>query len=53
MDQEAAEPPWPEFPDFVASRARHLLRTAFLLTGGDTHLAEDLVQEALGRIYVN
>ncbi|MFD7450687.1 SigE family RNA polymerase sigma factor [Kitasatospora sp. NPDC059827] len=57
MDQESRaaaspEPPWPEFPDFVAARARHLLRTAFLLTGGDAHLAEDLVQEALGRIYV-
>ncbi|MFH9353355.1 sigma factor [Kitasatospora sp. NPDC017646] len=52
MDQESAEPPWPEFPDFVASRARYLLRTAFLLAGGDAHLAEDLVQEALGRIYL-
>ncbi|MFI8080893.1 SigE family RNA polymerase sigma factor [Kitasatospora sp. NPDC086009] len=41
-----------EFPDFVASRGRQLLRTAFLLTGGDAHLAEDLVQEALGRIFV-
>ncbi|MGV9270317.1 SigE family RNA polymerase sigma factor [Kitasatospora sp. NPDC003701] len=47
-----AEAPPPEFPDFVASRGRHLLRTAFLLTGGDAHLAEDLVQEALGRIFV-
>ncbi|MER7850754.1 SigE family RNA polymerase sigma factor [Kitasatospora sp. NPDC096077] len=57
MDQESspdaqAGPPWPEFPDFVASRARHLLRTAFLLTGGDAHLAEDLVQETLGRVYL-
>ncbi|MFJ2581291.1 SigE family RNA polymerase sigma factor [Kitasatospora aureofaciens] len=57
MDQSsspdaAAETRWPEFPDFVASRGRHLLRTAFLLTGGDAHLAEDLVQEALGRIFV-
>ncbi|MFF2073612.1 SigE family RNA polymerase sigma factor [Kitasatospora sp. NPDC058162] len=57
MDQESSadaspEPPWPEFPDFVAARARHLLRTAFLLTGGDAHLAEDLVQEALGRVFV-
>ncbi|MFC8449412.1 SigE family RNA polymerase sigma factor [Kitasatospora sp. NPDC057223] len=40
-----------EFPEFVAARGRHLLRTAFLLTGGDAHLAEDLVQEALGRVY--
>ncbi|MFD7903298.1 SigE family RNA polymerase sigma factor [Kitasatospora sp. NPDC059722] len=57
MDQSSnpdapAEPPRPDFPDFVASRARHLHRTAFLLTGGDVHLAEDLVQEALGRIFV-
>ncbi|MDH6138224.1 MULTISPECIES: SigE family RNA polymerase sigma factor [Kitasatospora] len=42
----------PEFPDFVASRGRQLLRTAFLLTGGDVYLAEDLTQEALGRIFV-
>ncbi|MFE7564172.1 SigE family RNA polymerase sigma factor [Kitasatospora sp. NPDC057500] len=42
----------PDFPAFVASRGRQLLRTAFLLTGGDAHLAEDLVQEALGRVFV-
>ncbi|MFC8719094.1 SigE family RNA polymerase sigma factor [Kitasatospora sp. NPDC057198] len=42
----------PEFEEFVAFRAGHLLRTAFLLTGGDAHLAEDLVQEALGRVFV-
>ncbi|QKW18359.1 SigE family RNA polymerase sigma factor [Kitasatospora sp. NA04385] len=42
----------PEFEEFVAARERHLLRTAFLLTGGDAHLAEDLVQEALGRVFV-
>ncbi|GAA2279936.1 MULTISPECIES: SigE family RNA polymerase sigma factor [Kitasatospora] len=41
----------PDFREFAASRGRHLLRTAYLLTGGDAHLAEDLVQEALGRIY--
>lgn len=29
-----------------------LYRSACLLTGGDTHLAEDLVQETLGRMYV-
>ena len=55
MDQTTgtgAEPRGPvEFPEFVAARGRHLLRTAFLLTGGDAHLAEDLVQEALGRVY--
>jgi len=40
-----------DFQVFVASRGPHLYRTACLLTGGDTHLAEDLVQEALGRMY--
>lgn len=30
----------------------HLFRSACLLTGGDTHLAEDLVQETLARMYV-
>lgn len=40
-----------DFPAFVASRGAHLYRTACLLTGGDTHLAEDLVQETLGRMY--
>ncbi|MBV2154611.1 SigE family RNA polymerase sigma factor [Kitasatospora sp. SUK 42] len=40
-----------DFQAFAAARARPLYRSACLLTGGDTHLAEDLVQEALGRIY--
>lgn len=57
MDQQVsadtpAGPRPEEFKDFVALRGRQLLRTAFLLTGGDAHLAEDLVQEALGRIFV-
>ena len=49
-----AAPPAPEVEDFqafVAARGTHLYRTACLLTGGDTHLAEDLVQETLGRMY--
>ncbi|WP_406159990.1 SigE family RNA polymerase sigma factor [Streptomyces canus] len=41
-----------EYAEFAAVRAGHLYRSACLLTAGDTHLAEDLVQEALGRIYV-
>ncbi|MFE0460629.1 SigE family RNA polymerase sigma factor [Kitasatospora sp. NPDC058965] len=45
-------PEFADFAEFVASRGRQLLRTAFLLTGGDSYLAEDLVQEALGRIFV-
>jgi RNA polymerase sigma-70 factor (sigma-E family) len=40
------------YKDFAAVRAGHLFRSACLLTGGDTHLAEDLVQETLGRMYV-
>ncbi|QKW22595.1 SigE family RNA polymerase sigma factor [Kitasatospora sp. NA04385] len=40
-----------EFRDFAAARSRHLVRTAYLLTGGDAHLAEDLAQEALGKLY--
>ncbi|MEV6173272.1 SigE family RNA polymerase sigma factor [Streptomyces sp. NPDC051954] len=41
-----------EYAAFAAARAGHLYRSACLLTAGDTHLAEDLVQEALGRLYV-
>ncbi|MFC8717507.1 SigE family RNA polymerase sigma factor [Kitasatospora sp. NPDC057198] len=40
-----------EFRDFAVAQARHLVRTAYLLTGGDAHLAEDLAQEALGKLY--
>ncbi|WP_046730564.1 SigE family RNA polymerase sigma factor [Streptomyces humi] len=40
------------YVEFAAARAGHLYRSACLLTAGDTHLAEDLVQEALGQIYV-
>lgn len=41
-----------EYAEFAAARVGHLYRSACLLTAGDTHLAEDLVQETLGRIYV-
>ena len=37
---------------FAAVRTGHLYRSACLLASGDTHLAEDLVQETLGRMYV-
>ncbi|UUN28357.1 SigE family RNA polymerase sigma factor [Streptomyces sp. FIT100] len=40
-----------EFLDFAAGRTGHLYRSACLLTSGDTHLAEDLVQDTLGRMY--
>lgn len=41
-----------EYAEFAAARAGHLYRSACLLTAGDTHLAEDLVQETLGKLYV-
>lgn len=41
-----------EFDEFAGARAGHLYRSACLLTAGDTHFAEDLVQETLGRLYV-
>ncbi|MGW2562624.1 SigE family RNA polymerase sigma factor [Streptomyces sp. NPDC001514] len=40
-----------EFLEFAAGRTGHLYRSACLLTSGDTHLAEDLVQDTLGRMY--
>ncbi|GAA1143225.1 SigE family RNA polymerase sigma factor [Kitasatospora gansuensis] len=40
-----------DFEAFAAGRAGPLFRSACLLTGGDTHLAEDLVQETLARVY--
>jgi RNA polymerase sigma-70 factor (sigma-E family) len=42
-----------EYLEFAAVRAGYLYRSACLLTAGDTHLAEDLVQETLGRLYVS
>ncbi|TXS56211.1 SigE family RNA polymerase sigma factor [Streptomyces sp. t39] len=41
-----------QYREFATGRATHLYRSACLLTGGDTHLAEDLVQETLGRMYL-
>jgi RNA polymerase sigma-70 factor (sigma-E family) len=41
-----------EFSGFVRARRVDLLRSACLLTAGDTHTAEDLVQTALARLYV-
>ncbi|MFF4969444.1 SigE family RNA polymerase sigma factor [Streptomyces sp. NPDC001037] len=43
MDAQAEE----TFREFVAGRSAALLRTAVLLTGGDRHAAEDLLQTAL------
>jgi RNA polymerase sigma-70 factor (sigma-E family) len=41
-----------EFSAFVRTRRVELLRSACLLTSGDTHAAEDLVQTALARLYL-
>jgi RNA polymerase sigma-70 factor (sigma-E family) len=40
-----------EFREFVAMRSTALLRLAVLLTGGDQHAAEDLLQIALMKAY--
>jgi DNA-directed RNA polymerase specialized sigma24 family protein len=48
-DLSAADPE--DFQAFVVSRGAHLFRTACLLTGGGTYLAEDHVQEALSRMF--
>ncbi|MEV5611534.1 SigE family RNA polymerase sigma factor [Streptomyces sp. NPDC052225] len=40
------------FREFAEARSGQLFRSACLLTSGDTHLAEDLVQETLGRMYI-
>ncbi len=46
MDKDA------DFVEFVQARSSALLRTATLLTAGDRHAAEDLVQAALAKAYV-
>ncbi|WP_206184507.1 hypothetical protein [Thermoactinospora rubra] len=38
------------FRDFVSARSPALMRLGFLLTGGDQHAAEDLVQAALAKL---
>lgn len=40
------------FSEFVQARSRALLRTAYLLSGGDHALAEDLLQSALVKAFV-
>ncbi|CRK59131.1 putative RNA polymerase ECF-subfamily sigma factor [Alloactinosynnema sp. L-07] len=40
-----------EFTEFVAHRSPALLRTAYLLCGGDRAAAEDLLQDVLERAY--
>lgn len=41
-----------EFRSYVLARRAELLRTATLLTAGDGHLAEDLVQSTLTQLYL-
>ncbi len=42
-----------EFLEFVAAHRGRMLRTARLLTTGDAHAAEDIVQTALTKLYVH
>jgi RNA polymerase sigma-70 factor (sigma-E family) len=42
-----------QFHCFVAERRPELVRIATLLTAGDAHLAEDLVQSCLTRLYLS
>jgi RNA polymerase sigma-70 factor (sigma-E family) len=42
-----------QFHDFVLARRAGLVRTATLLTAGDAHLAEDLVQATLTKLYLS
>jgi RNA polymerase sigma-70 factor (sigma-E family) len=42
-----------QFHDFVLARRAGLVRTATLLTAGDAHLAEDLVQSTLTKLYLS
>ncbi|MCX5233559.1 SigE family RNA polymerase sigma factor [Streptomyces sp. NBC_00233] len=44
--------PTSEFDAFVAARRSALLHLARLLTGGDRHRAEDLLQEALVKLWL-
>ncbi|MGP2442304.1 SigE family RNA polymerase sigma factor [Streptomyces sp. JW3] len=46
MDAQAQE----SFREFVANRSSALLRTAVLLSGGDRHAGEDLLQNALIKV---
>ncbi|MEV0944141.1 SigE family RNA polymerase sigma factor [Micromonospora wenchangensis] len=41
-----------EYVDFVTAATPKLRRTAYLLTGGDAHRADDVVQQTLTRLYV-
>jgi RNA polymerase sigma-70 factor (sigma-E family) len=42
-----------EFLEYAGAHRGRMLRTARLLTGGDAHWAEDLVQVALTKLYVH
>jgi DNA-directed RNA polymerase specialized sigma24 family protein len=42
-----------EYLEYVTGHRGRMLRTARLLTAGDTHWAEDLVQVALTKLYVH
>ena len=41
-----------DFTAYLEARQGRLLRTAYLLSGGDQHQAEDLLQTALAKLYL-
>ncbi|SNX65881.1 RNA polymerase sigma-70 factor (sigma-E family) [Streptomyces sp. TLI_55] len=51
-DTELPRDELPDFETYAALRWPRLLRTAYLLTNGDHHEAEDLVQVTLAKIYL-
>ncbi|MEV6107742.1 SigE family RNA polymerase sigma factor [Streptomyces sp. NPDC051940] len=42
-----------DFEEYATLRGPRLFRTALLLTGGDWHQAEDLVQTSLAKVYAS
>ena len=40
-----------QFTTYVVERRPHLFRAALLMSGGDAHRAEDVVQQALAKLY--
>jgi RNA polymerase sigma-70 factor (sigma-E family) len=50
LREGGATEPW-DFADFVRQRSTPMLRTAWLLTGGDWALAEDLAQAAFSKVW--
>lgn len=52
MEAEAVGKRSSDFDAFVSAESRSLLRLAWVITGGDWHRAQDLVQETLARMWL-